>query len=67
MKIRILVQTPTRHPGVMTWRELIDTITEIAPVDHRTPILPGPRQTRPGSIIVELIDDGTGHHEPDST
>lgn len=57
MKIRIEVETPTRHPGVMTWRELIDTITDIAPTDHRTPILPGPRQTRKGSIIVESADE----------
>lgn len=53
MRIRIEVETPTRYPGVMTWRELIDVIDSIAPVDHRTPILPGKRQTRHGSIVVE--------------
>jgi hypothetical protein len=52
LKILIEVDTPTAHPGVVTWRELIDTITAIAPVDHRTPILPGTRQTRAGSIHV---------------
>lgn len=57
MKIRIVIDTPTRHPGVMTWGELIDTIDRIAPVDHRTPILPGVRQTRNGSIIVESTDE----------
>lgn len=60
MRIRIMVKTPTRHPGVMTWHELIDTINAIAPVDHRTPILTGPRQTQHGSIVVELIDDHGG-------
>lgn len=52
MIIRIDVETRTLYPGVMTWAELIDTVTACAPVDQRTPILEGSRQTRAGTIRV---------------